>query len=101
MHPKIATCCYCGARAALRLDKVRHELTCASCGAPLHDLKRLPVERRDTGAEKRPIAPRRKKHVPPPEYRSDYRRPKKQKRRKGFLRYALEEIADVVEDIFD
>lgn len=39
---KIATCCYCGTRAVLVLDRVRHELACAGCGAPLHDLKSLP-----------------------------------------------------------
>ncbi len=39
---KIATCCYCGSRAALTLDEGRHELACASCGAPLRDLKMLP-----------------------------------------------------------
>ena len=42
---KIATCCYCGTRAALVLDRARHELTCAQCGAPLHNLKMLPVEK--------------------------------------------------------
>src|SRR6056297_2672877 len=42
---KVATCCYCGSRAALVLDSGRHELACASCGAPLHALKRLPAEK--------------------------------------------------------
>ena len=33
---KIATCCYCGTRAALVLTgKHRHELSCSGCGAPL------------------------------------------------------------------
>ena len=42
---EIATCCYCGAKAALVLrGKVSHELSCAPCGAPLRDLKRQPVE---------------------------------------------------------
>ena len=41
MAQKIATCCYCGARAALRLDRARHELACANCGAPLHEMKAL------------------------------------------------------------
>ena len=41
---KIATCCYCGTRAVLVLrGKERHELSCSSCGAPLHDLKMLPI----------------------------------------------------------
>jgi hypothetical protein len=35
MTPKIATCCYFGTRAALVLDRARHELACSSCGAPL------------------------------------------------------------------
>ncbi len=36
---KVATCCYCGTRAALVLrGKQRHELSCASCGAPLHNM---------------------------------------------------------------
>lgn len=44
---KIATCCYCGTKAALVLrGKDSHELSCGSCGALLHDLKRLPVEPR-------------------------------------------------------
>ncbi len=41
---KIATCTYCGTRAALVLaGTVRHELACSNCGAPLHDLKMLPA----------------------------------------------------------
>ena len=44
---KIATCCYCGTKVALVLrGKDSHELSCGTCGAPLHDLKRLPVEPR-------------------------------------------------------
>jgi hypothetical protein len=39
---KIATCTYCGTRAALVLTgETRHELACQACGAPLHDLKKL------------------------------------------------------------
>ena len=42
---KIATCCYCGSRAALVLKgKVRHELACSNCGAPLHEMKMLRTE---------------------------------------------------------
>jgi len=44
---KVATCCYCGTRAALVLrGKERHELACSSCGAPLSRMKMLP----NTGA---------------------------------------------------
>jgi len=39
---KVATCCYCGTRAALVLrGRERHELACSSCGAPLHEMKQL------------------------------------------------------------
>ena len=44
MTTKIATCCYCGARTALRLDRARHELACAACGAPLREMKALRAE---------------------------------------------------------
>ncbi|MEM6308225.1 MAG: hypothetical protein AAF701_09600, partial [Pseudomonadota bacterium] len=42
---KIATCCYCGTRAALVLKgDIQHELACSSCGAPLHNLKHMPQQ---------------------------------------------------------
>jgi hypothetical protein len=44
-NTKIATCCYCGTRAALTLDAGRHVLACSSCGAALSNLKSLPVDR--------------------------------------------------------
>ncbi|WP_300031643.1 hypothetical protein [uncultured Roseobacter sp.] len=101
MHPKIATCCYCGARAALRLDKGRHELTCSGCGAPLHDLKRMPSDTTDSGSGYQKPRQKKKKSRPAPAYRPEYVREKPRRRRKSFLRDALEEIIDVVEDIFD
>lgn len=39
---KIATCCYCGTRAALILDAGHHGLQCTSCGAPIRNLRHLP-----------------------------------------------------------
>ena len=55
---KIATCSYCGTKAALVLrGKDSHELSCGSRGAPLHDLKRLPVEQRAKTSKKRPADP--------------------------------------------
>lgn len=87
---KIATCCYCGRRAELVLTgEVRHELSCASCGAPLHNLKRL-----------------RSDAVPVPEktaksYKTKKSKAKKVKRRKGFGAKLLDELFDAVEDIFD
>jgi hypothetical protein len=92
---KIATCCYCGLRAALVLDRNRHELTCSGCGAPLHDLKHMP-ERHD--GRKDLVRPSAVRPSTPPNTRP---RLKKIKRRKRLLRKIFEEAFDVIEDIFD
>ncbi|WP_212523936.1 hypothetical protein [Actibacterium sp. MT2.3-13A] len=87
--PKIATCSYCGTRAALVLGhEGRHELTCASCGAPLDALKRLGSEPSAPSAEsaEKPRKPRK---------------PGKPKRRTSRARWLLGEVADFVEDVFD
>lgn len=99
---KIATCCYCGTRAALVLrGDTRHELSCSSCGAPLHDLKMLPkasvqaTARSATPARPKPKAPHPKQPHPRP------RKVKKRKKRNGLWREIMEEAWDVLEDIFD
>ena len=100
MTPKIATCCYCGTRAALSLrGKERHELACTNCGAPLHEMKML---RSDAVGERELVRPspvrsdnRRYDDEP---YRGKKRRKKKQKS----LRHRfLEEVWDAAEDFFD
>jgi hypothetical protein len=89
MGTKIATCCYCGTRAALVLDRARHELACSSCGAPLREMKSLPI---DKTADPTKTAPR-------PEAKS---KPlKKPKKRKSFKQRMLSEVWDAIEDIFD
>lgn len=91
--PKIATCCYCGTRAALVLkgDVTRHELSCSACGAPLHELKRLKTEEpRPRAAKPAPVTPKPKK--------ASKSKPKKRKSR---TRWFLEEVVDLVEDVFD
>ncbi len=91
---KVATCCYCGSRAALVLSgRDRHELSCASCGAPLHEMKRLPA--RPDRADLR--------HAPRPGSHDVKEMPKHRggKRRKGLGRRLFEELWDVVEDIID
>lgn len=90
--PKIATCCYCGTRAALVFkDNGRHELACSACGAPLHELKQMPG----------PMRPKeRVKLVHVPVYK-EAKAKKKKKRRKSWSRRFAEELFDVVEDIFD
>lgn len=92
--PKIATCCYCGTRAALVLKgEGRHELACSACGAPLHNLKQLP---RDHVIDKTRAGPARRRPEMSP--KSPIRRKKK---KKGFAAWMLEEAFDVIEDIFD
>lgn len=110
-NTKIATCTYCGARTALVLDTERHELCCAKCGAPLHDLKRLPTA-------KAPVRDRTRSApsaggVPPEVSGAALERkwaeaaarkpsrPRKVKKRKPLWKKALGEIGELIEDVFD
>ncbi|OSP56444.1 hypothetical protein [Pseudoruegeria sp. SK021] len=94
---KIATCCYCGARAALVLTgTVRHELACASCGAPLHDLKGLPIAAPSAPIRARPTRPtslRPKKQAKT----KKAKRPKAYRKARGLFSDAF----DLLEDLFD
>ncbi len=92
---KIATCCYCGTRAALVLKgKKQHELACSNCGAPLHDLKMLPVARRgDRELVDRPKV----SHLPERKSAKSYKKSK----RKRIMSKIFEEAFDFIEDIFD
>ncbi|MFV0360301.1 hypothetical protein [Tropicimonas sp.] len=91
-NTKLVTCCYCGTRAALVLNRGHHVLVCSSCGAPLGELKQMPVERA----------------VPPPEDPRHFRqhiarKPKKtcRKRRKPGFGHLARRIFNEIEDIFD
>ena len=99
-HPtKIAKCCYCGTRAALVLKgKERHELCCSACGAPLHDLKMMPV-RHDVSRRDRMRGSARPNPAKPAREKPKSRRGKPKPRRG--LRHFLGETFDLVEDIFD
>jgi hypothetical protein len=95
---KIATCCYCGTKAALVLrGHDRHELTCSNCGAPLRALKMLPKQTAPTAGSARPMP--RKRVEKYPEHR--YERPMKRQKSKGFGRRVMSQIWDVVEDVVD
>lgn len=90
---KIATCCYCGTKAALVLrGSDRHELTCGNCGAPLHAMKMLPVQK-----------PAPKRHAEPvPTYtKRQEKRPKKVKKRKTLGRRMMSGLWDALEDVVD
>ncbi len=91
MH-KIATCCYCGTRAALVLKGTqRHELACASCGAPLRDLKmlKLPEPERHVSARVKPTLPLRQS-------RRNVKRHKPSR-----LAEMFDDLEDWIEDLFD
>jgi len=107
---KIATCFYCGTRSALVLSTaVRHELACAACGAPLHEMKWLKAPR-DTTPKR---APRRRDvmagglhvHVHDPR---DETRKKRSRKRKSTVAQLRDWIDDFdldfdldFDDIFD
>jgi recombinational DNA repair protein (RecF pathway) len=94
-EPKLATCCYCGARTVLvPTAREGHALACASCGAPVTRMKALRPEPAARAAahpmpkHPKPIAGKREK-------------PKKRKKRKGLLEKLMAEIRDGIEDILD
>lgn len=90
---KIATCCYCGTRAALVLrGEKRHELACSSCGAPLHDMKLLKAPQTAPA----PVAAK-----PTARMRPSYPPRRKKKQRKRGLRWHLKQVAELFDDIED
>lgn len=98
---KIATCCYCGTKAALVLrGKDRHELMCSNCGAPLHAMKMLPT-RKSLKAASYETSSQRRGRKPAEQPKNRVERPKKRKKSKSFGRRVMSEIWDVVEDVVD
>ena len=90
--------------------KTRHELSCGSCGAPLHELKMLPDETPHSDRRTGPAL----KDAPSPRILPRYTaqpqiaiRAGKHKGRKRYLRTHADEglrrrtLFDVVEDVFD
>jgi hypothetical protein len=97
---KIATCCYCGTRAALVLNgKDKHELACSSCGAPLHMIKHLPLQKSEPAYS----SPKKKaKKYRPPLADGRSHKPTKRSKKKGWKSsWFWEEAFDLIEDIFD
>lgn len=96
---KIATCCYCGTRAALSLrGKERQELACSKCGAPLHELKML---RSDARGERELVRPSPIRSYKPNSKKHRGEKPKKRKKQKSLAQRFLEEAWDAAEDVFD
>lgn len=98
---KVATCCYCGTRAALVLRaKGRHELVCSSCGAPLHDMKQLHPARA-TASATTPARPAKRQRIEPYESHHRWAQKKPSKKKKSLGRRIFSEVWDVIEDIID
>ncbi len=96
---KIATCCYCGTRAALVMKAGgRHELACSTCGAPLHDLKMLP---RDRSGDREAVRPSRVRQKGPHRVKTPKPVRKSRKRKKSRWSDLFEDAFDIIEDIFD
>jgi hypothetical protein len=92
---KIATCCYCGARSTLVLDRERRELACPSCAAPLHNLKQVKVDRKPAKPSPKPA---KAKYEAKSDKRPKYDKPKKKhKKRKPLWYKALEEVIDLID----
>lgn len=101
MYKKIATCCYCGTRAALSLKgKERHELACSTCGAPLHEMKMLRTDVVERSRAPRPMPPQ-SFHAPRPEKARTSRRNKRVKKGRSLAQRFMSEVWDEVEDFFD
>ncbi len=97
---KIATCLYCGNRAALVLvGRERHELSCASCGAPLHDLKMLKADHVEDRTRIKPSKLHDWQGAPKRPAKTRNNKPKK--RRSMFKNRFFEDAFDFIEDIFD
>ncbi|KAB7615435.1 hypothetical protein F9L33_01320 [Amylibacter sp. SFDW26] len=92
---KIATCSYCQTRSVLTLRNIGHkELSCSSCGAPLHEMKFIKQ------------TPKAVKHTPVtfsplPLNNRPVKKKKRYKKRSDFWEDVIEEVWDFVEDIFD
>ncbi|WP_208353704.1 hypothetical protein [Pseudaestuariivita rosea] len=93
---KVVKCCYCGTKAALVLKgRERHELACSACGAPLHDLKIMPMGHQGKKMKPQPAHPR--KYA-----KNNWEQPRRRKKkRKSLASRILDEAFDIVEDIFD
>lgn len=95
---KVATCRYCRTKAALVLrGEKRHELTCSSCGAPLQNMRFMPVSTQSVKKTQKPsYAPQKTKKK-----REKYAEYKPKRKRKSLGKRFFEDVFDVFDDIFD
>lgn len=86
---------------------MRAELSCGACGAPLHEMKHMPLARKTVKSEPQERVVTHVKEVVRYVNRpAKSKRPKKDTRRKkhhrkGWFARMVEEVVDEIEDIFD
>lgn len=97
-NTKLATCCYCGMRATLVLGEDRHALVCGGCGAPLANLKNLPIGGNSEKVSPAGVAAGSATALGG---KPGQKRKSKKKSRKSRFRKVLGDIFDEIEDIFD
>ncbi|MEM9968810.1 MAG: hypothetical protein AAF755_12015 [Pseudomonadota bacterium] len=98
---KIATCCHCGSTTTLQVDKGLHALSCASCGAPLRNLKMLPKSKRKSKHAVSHQFPGTYKSVAEHSLEPKRAKPRKRKTRSKWFKSIASDVFDLVEDIFD
>jgi ribosomal protein L34E len=76
-------------------------LSCASCGAPLHEMKMLHPKRTDHALHHKPKKPPHPVGKPAKPMKQSRPKKSKIKRKKSLFSKVFEEFVDVIEDVFD
>ncbi len=96
-NTRIATCCYCGTRAALEVSGgERHELVCSSCGAPLSK-----IEAAQAQTQMVPTKDQKSQELDLVDLAERFFEGKSKKKKKSKSKKAVKGIFDFIEDIFD
>lgn len=96
-NTRIATCCYCGTRAALEVSSGgRHELVCSSCGAPLSKIEAAQAQTESAGQREQ-----KSQDLDLVDLAERFFEGKSKKKKKSKSKKAVKGIFDFIEDIFD
>lgn len=96
---RIATCCYCGTRAAFEMSHGgRHELVCTSCGAPLSKIEAAMKSAPAASTARSEAKPR---DLDVAELAEAFLNGKLKKKKKSKSKKAVKGLFDFIEDIFD
>ncbi len=96
-NTRIATCCYCGTRAALEVSSSgRHELVCSSCGAPLSKIEAVQAQTQTVSQKDQ-----KSRELDLVDLAERFFEGKSTKKKKSKPKKAVKGIFDFIEDIFD